>query len=92
MGWNGFGISEPVWAVIIIIVGFVIGVAAMLKNQDIAYGLVIIWAYAGIWLKHISASGFSGQYPAIITTVIACIVLLFIVEAFILLTKKTRLI
>jgi hypothetical protein len=78
LGWYGLGISEPIWAVIIISIGVVIGIAAMLNNKDTAYGLVFIWAYAGILIKHLSESGFSGQYPAVIITVIACIVLLVI--------------
>lgn len=92
VGWDGFGISEQVWTIIIILIGLVVGAGTMLKNQDIAYGLVIIWAYAGIWLKHISTSGFSGQYPAIITTVIVSIVLLFVAEAIVVLTGRSRLI
>jgi len=71
--WNGWGIAEPVWAIIIIIVGLLIGAATTIINRDIAYGLVIVWAYIGIYIKHTSLAGFSGQYPAIINTVLACI-------------------
>lgn len=49
--WKGFGISEPIWTIIILVVGMFIGIATILKNRDIAYGLVIIWAYFGIWIK-----------------------------------------
>ncbi|MFZ2537391.1 MAG: tryptophan-rich sensory protein [Oscillospiraceae bacterium] len=83
LGWNGFGIPEALWTVVMIVVGLGIGVATIFKNRDIAYGLVIIWAYIGILIKHTSASGFAGQYPSVITTVIICIVLLLIVEAYI---------
>lgn len=84
LGWDGFGISEAIWAIVIIIVGFVIAVATMLKNHDFFYGLVIIWAYAGILLKHMSEKGFNGQYPAIITTVIICLIVLGVVEIYLL--------
>ena len=83
LGWDGFGISEPTWTVIIIAVGLAIGIATMLRNRDIAYGLVIIWAYVGILIKHISASGFAGQYPVVITTVIVCIGIFLIGEVYI---------
>lgn len=89
IGWDGFGISEPVWAVIIILVGVIIAIATILKNKDFAYGLTIIWAYSGILIKHISAEGFAGQYPTIITTVIICIALVLIIEVFLLLKKRT---
>lgn len=74
--WNGFGIAEPIWTVIILLVGVLIGAATTITNRDIAYGLVIVWAYAGIYSKHISAAGFAGQYPIVINTVIVCIVLM----------------
>jgi hypothetical protein len=56
----------------------------MSKDKNIAYGLVLIWAYLGILLKHLSAGGFGGQYPSVIVTVIACLALLgfFVVRIF----------
>lgn len=72
--WNGWGIADVMWTVIILIVGAVIGVVRMWKDQNIFYGAVLVWAYGGIWLKHASMSGFDGQYPSVIITAIACIV------------------
>jgi len=60
----------------------------MIRNRDIAYGLVMLWAYAGIYIKHTSESGFSGQYPAVIYTVIACMILFVIVEVYVLFSKR----
>jgi len=84
IGWNGFGIIDYVWTSIILLVGALIGVLRMCKDKNIAYGLVFVWAYLGILLKHLSVSGFNGQYPSIITTVIACLILFifFIVRIF----------
>lgn len=76
LGWDGFGISAPVWAITILIVAALIGIVTMLRNKDIAYGVVFVWAYFGILMKHILSSGFAGQYPAVIATIIACLVLL----------------
>lgn len=75
LGWNGFGIQEPIWTVIILVVGALIGIATLLRFKNIAYGLVLVWAYAGILIKHTSSSGFSSQYPGIIATVIICLAL-----------------
>jgi hypothetical protein len=75
LGWNGFGIVEAVWAVIILLVGAGIGILRIWKDKNIFYGLVLVWAYGGIWLKHASGSGYDGLYPGIIATVIICIVL-----------------
>ncbi|MBK7093925.1 MAG: tryptophan-rich sensory protein [Saprospiraceae bacterium] len=75
IGWNGFGIADYAWTSIILMIGALIGVLRMHKDENIAYGLVLVWAYLGILIKHISASGFNGQNPGIIFTVIACLVL-----------------
>jgi hypothetical protein len=81
-GWNGFGIPEPVWAIAMIIVGMLIGAVTTIRNRDVAYGLVLVWAYSGILIKHTSAAGFAGQYPAIIITVAVCILLLLAAAAY----------
>lgn len=73
--WNGFGISDFVWTSIILLVGALIGILRMRKDKNIAYGLVLIWAYLGILLKHTSGNGFNGQYPSVIATVILCLAL-----------------
>lgn len=73
IGWNRFGMSESTWTIIILVVGMLIGVATTIRFKDIAYGLALVWAYAGILIKHTSASGFSNQYPYVIITVSICI-------------------
>jgi hypothetical protein len=75
IGWNGFGIADFVWTSIILLVGALIGVLRMRKDNNIAYGLVLVWAYLGILLKNLSADGFNGQYPSVIATVVVCLVL-----------------
>jgi hypothetical protein len=91
MGWGGLGFPESTWTVVILIVGALIGSLTLIKNRDVAYGLVLIWAYAGILIKHLSATGFNGQYKLVIATVIACIVLfLFAVFRVLLAGKKIR--
>lgn len=75
ISWNGFGVADFVWTSIILLVGALIGIWRTAKDKNIAYGMVLIWAYLGILLKHMSASGFDGQYQSIIITVIACLIL-----------------
>jgi hypothetical protein len=75
IGWNGFGIADFVWTSIILVVGALIGILRMRKDNNIAYGLVLVWAYSWILFKHLSLGGFGGQYPSVITTVIVCLVL-----------------
>lgn len=82
VSWGGFGVADYIWTSIILLVGALIGIWRMLRDKNIAYGLVLVWAYLGILLKHLSASGFNGQYPSVIATVILCLVLfgLFILK------------
>ena len=75
IGWDGFGIADYVWTVIILLVGALIGILRTVKDKNIAYGMVFIWAYLGILLKHTSADGFDGEYQSIIATVIICLLL-----------------
>ena len=75
IGWNGFGIADFIWTSIILLVGALIGILRMRKDKNIPYGLVLIWAYLGILYKHMSDGGFGGQYPSVIITVIACLIL-----------------
>lgn len=69
---NLLGISEVVWTVAILLIGLLIGAVTTFKNRDVPYGLVIVWAYIGILIKHLLAQpdGFNSQYPAVIVTVI----------------------
>ena len=59
----------------------VIGTATMLRNRDIAYGLVLIWAYLGILLRQTSATdGFGGRYLNIIVAVMVALVVFIVAE------------
>jgi hypothetical protein len=68
LGWRGGSLSEGTWMVAVLIVAAVIGLVTALRNRDIAYLSVLVWAYAGILLKHVSPDGFDGKYPSTIIT------------------------
>lgn len=88
IGWDRFGVGESVWAVAIIAVGAIIGTTVILRDRDIAYGLVLVWAYLGIWIKHTSATGFDGAYPAVSATALAGIVAFVVAGASVLLRRR----
>ena len=52
IGWDGFGLSEVVWGVIILIVATLIESVMALRFRDLAYVGVILWAFVGIAVKH----------------------------------------
>lgn len=82
--WDGFGIADSTWAAIIVLVAMTIGTATMLRNRDVAYGLVLIWAFAGILIRQTSAGELAGRYPAIVAAVVASLVIFVVAEAVIL--------
>jgi benzodiazapine receptor len=50
--WNAFGIATEIWMVIILAAVLVISTLMNYTRRDVAYTLVILWALAGIGLKH----------------------------------------
>jgi len=74
--WDGFGISAVAWGVIMLIVGAIVAGAVIFTRRDIAYALVIVWAYVGIVVKQ-------SPTPTIATTagIIAALVVVMLVVA-----------
>jgi benzodiazapine receptor len=52
LNWSGWGISPEAWTVIMLVAGVGIASAVSLTRGDVAYMLVIVWAFAGIAVKH----------------------------------------
>lgn len=46
--WDGFGMEAETWAVIIIMIALILASLVAWTRRDIAYSLVIIWAFIGI--------------------------------------------
>ena len=52
--WNGFGISAQSWAVIMLAVASLLGLAMALTRSDAGYLSVLVWAFIGIAMKQTS--------------------------------------
>lgn len=76
INWNMFGISEVIWTDTMILVGAIVGFLAILYYKSFSYGLVIIWAYLGIAIKHLSSEFFDGKYVSVVIAVIVSIVII----------------
>lgn len=50
-GWDGFGIPGATWAVIMLLVATALTLVIVATRRDIAYLLVVVWAYYGIWVR-----------------------------------------
>ena len=74
LGWNGFGLSAETW--FLVMLGAVIIIAGLMAftRGDVAYLLVLVWALAGIAVRH---SGL--QTLAMAAAITAGIVVVFII-------------
>jgi hypothetical protein len=52
LDWGGWGINAETWTVIMLAAGVVISALMTITRADIAYSLVLVWAYIGIANKH----------------------------------------
>lgn len=68
VNWDGAGVRNETWMVIVLLLAAAIGIVTTLRNHDIAYMAVFVWAYFGILFKHLSADGFDGRYHAVLIT------------------------
>jgi len=88
LSWNGFGLSDEVWMIVILLIGLIICLWRMQKDNNLAYGLVPVWAYFGIYLKHTSSAAFDRQYPLVITTALICIGILILGNLYLISRKR----
>ncbi len=54
IGWDGFGISESDWAISLIIIVTLISVYIVGFKRNVFFGLVVFWAFYGIFLKRMT--------------------------------------
>jgi translocator protein len=51
-GWNGFGLAPEIWTMIMLAVAGTLGLLMLLREKDVAYAAVLVWAFIGIASKH----------------------------------------
>jgi hypothetical protein len=67
-----YGLSEPLWTIIMIIIALGITLSMLFIRKDIPYALVVAWALLGIILKRIDTQ-FAPQTEIVITAVISLV-------------------
>lgn len=50
--WSGWGLSDPLWAVIMLTIGAALALHIRFHHFDIAYPAVFIWAFIGIAVRN----------------------------------------
>ena len=81
IGWDGFGVSEEIWTMLVMIVAAIITILMLIKRKDYAYNTVIIWALFGIYLKRMTNDPIYGLQTQIAYTAVIAIVIILIVSA-----------
>lgn len=54
--WDGFGIAPEIWMGIVLAVVLAIAALMNFTRRDAAYAAVVLWALAGIAVKHAAVS------------------------------------
>jgi hypothetical protein len=69
--WNGFGLSDVFWMIVVMLVATIIVIRFMFKNNDWVYSLVALWAYFGIAYKRLTVEPVE---TAVVVVVIICMI------------------
>ncbi len=59
VNWDGFGIAQETWAAILIAIAVVVALLMFIRQRDVAYLLVLVWAIAGIGVKQAAVASVS---------------------------------
>jgi hypothetical protein len=67
--WNGFGISDELWTIIMIAIGTVLVSITIYRVSNPFLGFAVIWAFTGIIIKR------NGDYRSIVITAAVAIII-----------------
>jgi hypothetical protein len=72
--WNGFGLSDQTWALVILPVAALLSAIPVRKYRDNAFACVVIWAYAALIVRH-----YEVEQTLVIVSAIICAVFLLLI-------------
>lgn|SRR5690554_1919044 len=52
--WNRFGLSEGFWFLVMLAISTILALVVLYRRKDFFFILVVIWAYIGIFARHIT--------------------------------------
>lgn len=83
LGWNGWGITPPIWTAIALLLAGAVAVTISLVRVDIAFVLVFVWAKLAIALRHLDK-------PIIATTAALLAIILVVLLVYPCRTQEIR--
>jgi hypothetical protein len=82
VNWDGFGIPAATWAVIMLAVASLIGLAMAITRRDAAYLFVLVWSFIGIAVKQTSA-------PSVVTSAWIAAAFMSVLAVYSLMRRRT---
>jgi len=79
--WNGFGLANDVWGIIILVIAVFLVIFILSKNRNAAFPLPVAWAYFGIYQFLKSPEGFKGEFGLLQTVALVGLSVLIVVAA-----------
>lgn len=81
MKWNGFGVANDLWAIIILIIAVLLVVLVSVITYNAAFPLPIAWAYLGIYQFLKAPAGFQAQFTVLQNVALAGMAALIVAAA-----------
>lgn len=81
LSWDGFGLSDSAWSIIILTAAMAAVVFIQLSVRNAALTLPIAWAYYGIWNGNSASGRWKGLYPEVSTVALIGVVIALLVAA-----------
>jgi hypothetical protein len=78
LNWDAWGLSAELWAVVMLVVASGLGWAMLRRERDMAFSVVLIWAFVGIALKQADSLAVSYSAWALAAGLAALLALNFI--------------
>lgn len=91
IGWDGWGLSDSTWMIVVLAVSTAIGLMALYRFKSWQYGAVLVWAFGGILAKHVAPDGWDNQYSGVIVTLYCSMSALVAMTVFLLLRSRVTL-
>jgi predicted histidine transporter YuiF (NhaC family) len=90
VNWDGFGISQLTWTILVVSVGVLITLLMLALRKDIAYSLVVLWALLGIWIKRTTPATANSDVATLALTAMGLIgVVILVVIGYQLMKRRT---
>ncbi len=79
--WNGFGVADDIWAIVILVIAILLVVVVLSKIRNAAFPLPIAWAYFGIYQFLNAPEGFKGEFSLLQNIALVGVVVLLVLAA-----------